>query len=243
MENKVIKDCNFFTIQGWMVSRLNLKGNELLVYAIIYGFSQKEDAWYDGSHTYLADWLSSSKQTVCNSLNSLLEKGYIDKKEVVENGVRFCRYKASFLPTENCFDPIKKFDRQSNVEGEDPIKNFDTLSKKEGEIDEKFDTPYQNILPTHITKNIYKNNKEKGTVFSKPTLSEIEEYCKAENIKIDAYQFYHFYESKDWMVGKTKMKRWRSAVRTWENRNKPKNQSNSNFDNQKDPEGFNELFK
>ena len=33
-----IKDENFIMIQGWMVNMLNLKGNELLVYAIIYGF-------------------------------------------------------------------------------------------------------------------------------------------------------------------------------------------------------------
>nr|DAI57620.1 MAG TPA: hypothetical protein [Caudoviricetes sp.] len=31
-----IKDENFTTIQGWMLNRLNLKGNELIIYAIIY---------------------------------------------------------------------------------------------------------------------------------------------------------------------------------------------------------------
>ena len=243
MENKILKDSNYVTIQAWMVNRLGLKGNELMVYAVIYGFTQKEDSWYDGNHRYLAEWLSSSKQTVIKTISSLIEKGYIDKKDVYENGVRLCRYRASFLPTENCFDPIKNFDHLVKNEEGNPIKNFDHLVNLEGKNDEKFDRGGQKVLPTHINKNIYINNKEKGTVFSKPTLSEIEEYCRENNIKIDAYQFYHFYESKDWMVGKSKMKKWKSAVRTWENRNKPKNQSNSNFDNQKDPEGFNELFK
>ena len=33
---------NYINIQGWMRTDLDLKGNELLVYAIIYGFSQTE---------------------------------------------------------------------------------------------------------------------------------------------------------------------------------------------------------
>ena len=34
---------NYITVQGWMVTDLNLKGNELLIYACIYGFSQAEN--------------------------------------------------------------------------------------------------------------------------------------------------------------------------------------------------------
>ena len=234
-----IKDHNYYNVHGWMVNKLNLKGNELVIYAIIYGFSQKQDNWYDGNHRYLAEWTSTSLQTVRNVLTSLIEKGYLDKKEEMVNGVKFCRYKASFLPNEDWFEPSKKFATLANSESE----KFATLANSEGEIDEKFANPQQTIHSIHNNKNNNNNNKREGTVFSKPTLSEIEEYCKEENIQIDAYQFYHFYESKDWMVGSSKMKRWRSAVRTWENRDKPKNKSNSNFDNQKDPEGFNELFK
>lgn len=36
---KVRKD-NYFAVQGWMVTELKLKGNALMLYAIIYGFSQ-----------------------------------------------------------------------------------------------------------------------------------------------------------------------------------------------------------
>ena len=34
--------------------------------------------------------------------------------------------------------------------------------------------------------------------------------------------FYDFYESKNWYVGKNKMKDWKACIRTWERRNKPK---------------------
>lgn len=242
----VIKDHNYYSIHGWMVNKLGLKGNELDIYAIIYGFSQKEDSWYDGNHRYLAEWTSSTLQTVRSSLALLIEKGYIDKKEEVVNGVKFCRYKASFLPTENHFDPSKKFATPANLEDDDPSKKFATLANSDAENDEKFANPQQTIHSIHNNKKYNNNNKRERKVFSKPTLQEIEQYCKEENIKIDAYQFYHYYESVDWMVGPKKMKRWKSAIRTWESREKKynKNQnSNSNFDNQKNPEGFDELFK
>jgi hypothetical protein len=37
--------------------------------------------------------------------------------------------------------------------------------------------------------------------------------------KVDAESFVAFYESKDWMIGKNKMKNWKSAIVTWEKRN------------------------
>ena len=69
------------------------------------------------------------------------------------------------------------------------------------------------------------NNKEikiKNKYFKKPSVSEIEFYSKQKEYKIDAEAFYDFYESKDWKVGKNKMKDWKACVRTWEKRNNNK---------------------
>lgn len=87
-----IKDENYINIQGWMRTQLGLKGNELLVYAIIYGFSQEEGNRFKGSLQYLADWCGATKQGISNNLKSLIEKGYIDKFEYEKNGVKFCEY-------------------------------------------------------------------------------------------------------------------------------------------------------
>ena len=84
---------NFYVVQGWMVSDLGLKGNELAVYAIIYGFSQAEQQYYTGSAQYLADWIQSTKKTALTALKSLVEKDYIEKQERIENGVKFCDYR------------------------------------------------------------------------------------------------------------------------------------------------------
>ena len=59
-----LKDENYINIQGWMVTKLGLKGNALLIYAIIYGFSQDGESMYTGTQGYLADWTSSSKETI-----------------------------------------------------------------------------------------------------------------------------------------------------------------------------------
>lgn len=56
-----------------------------------------------------------------------------------------------------------------------------------------------------------KNNK-----FIKPTIEEITSYCNERNNSVNPNKFYNFYESKGWMVGKNKMKNWKSAVITWE---------------------------
>lgn len=64
--------------------------------------------------------------------------------------------------------------------------------------------------------NIKENTKRK---FTKPAIEEIQDYCNERNNGINAEAFYDFYESKDWYVGKNKMKDWKACVRTWEKRN------------------------
>lgn len=64
--------------------------------------------------------------------------------------------------------------------------------------------------------------EHKRNVFVKPTLEEIEAYCKERNNQVDAQTFFDFYESKNWMIGKNKMKDFKAAIRNWERREKPK---------------------
>lgn len=89
-----VKEENYIIISGWMVTSLGLKGNELLVYAIIYGFSRDYETRFTGSLQYLADWTNSTKQSCIKCLKSLIEKGYITKHENIVNGVKFCGYQA-----------------------------------------------------------------------------------------------------------------------------------------------------
>ena len=53
---------------------------------------------------------------------------------------------------------------------------------------------------------------------AKPSLAEIRAYCTQRQNKVDAQQFYDFYQSKGWMVGSQEMRDWKASVRTWERR-------------------------
>ena len=97
-ESKV-KNENYIHIAGWMVNDLKLKGNDLIIYAIIYGFSQVENQVFSGSLQYLCDWTNSSKQGIQKNLKSLIEKGYIGKNDKYINGVKFCEYYATKFNT------------------------------------------------------------------------------------------------------------------------------------------------
>lgn len=88
----------YYTVQGWMLSELGLKGNALAAYAIIYGFSQDGVSEYAGSSKYLCEWLGCSKKTILTTLADLTEKGYLAKKVIDQNGVRYCNYVAIRRP-------------------------------------------------------------------------------------------------------------------------------------------------
>lgn len=61
-----------------------------------------------------------------------------------------------------------------------------------------------------------KKNNKKSAHFVPPTLGDVQEYCKEKGYEIDAERFIDFYMSKDWMIGKNRMKDWRAAVRNWD---------------------------
>ena len=52
--------------------------------------------------------------------------------------------------------------------------------------------------------------------FVKPTLEEVQAYCKERNNKVDAQRWFDYYSSNGWKVGKNPMKDWKACVRTWE---------------------------
>ena len=83
---------NYVNIQGWMVTDLNLKGNNLLVYAIIYSFSQDGESRFSGGLQYLADWCNCTKQGIQKNLKNLLELGLIEKFDKEVNGIKYCEY-------------------------------------------------------------------------------------------------------------------------------------------------------
>ena len=66
--------------------------------------------------------------------------------------------------------------------------------------------------------------------FVPPTVDEVRDYCYDRGNSVDPQRFVDYYTSNGWMVGKNKMKDWKAAVRTWEQKDqgKPKAQGSSN---------------
>lgn len=84
----------FIVVMGWMMTTLGLNGNELLAYALIYGYSQEGAGAYFGSLAHTAEALNISRRAVSDVLDRLVQKGVIAKEQVEINGVRRCLYKA-----------------------------------------------------------------------------------------------------------------------------------------------------
>lgn len=74
-----MKNEGYINIQGWMINSFRLKSNELLLFALIYGFSQDGKSQFRGSLSYIEKALQISKRTVIRTLNDLIDKKLITK--------------------------------------------------------------------------------------------------------------------------------------------------------------------
>lgn len=87
-----MKKPTYTVILDWMLDK-GLSASELLCYATVYGFCQDGESRYSGSRNYLARKMAvSSNRTVDAALQSLCEKGLLEKSESTYNGVKFCYY-------------------------------------------------------------------------------------------------------------------------------------------------------
>lgn len=93
MKNTTKKQ-SYILVLDWMVDKYHLKGNELLAYALIYGFSQDGDSEYKGSFSYLTRWLGADRATIIRVLKRLESKGLISKRQELVAGQMVNRYVA-----------------------------------------------------------------------------------------------------------------------------------------------------
>lgn len=194
--NRIKDDC-YIHIEAFMVNELHLKGNELLIYALLFGFSQAESQKYTGSLQYIADWTQSTKQGVMKNLKSLVAKGFIQKNEVIKNGVKFCEYYAT--------------------EFHGGIKQ--SLTGVVNSVSQGIKQSLPNTIDNTIDNTINKNNR----VFTPPTVDEVREYCKQRGNRIDAEYFCDYYQRQRWKLSNgINMSDWRAAVRTWERKDRSK---------------------
>ena len=95
-----------------------------------------------------------------------------------------------------------------------------SVPTQEEKKEEREKSPHTPLKEKEARKEepLYACARTREANFVKPTVEEIAAYCRSRNNGLDPEQIWDFYESKGWFIGKTKMKNWRSAVRTWERR-------------------------
>ncbi|GHT74744.1 hypothetical protein FACS1894124_5070 [Spirochaetia bacterium] len=81
IDDNVISENSYVTILPFMVKELKLSRISLIIYAIIYGYSNNDNGCFYGSIEYLASWSGSSERAVRLALDSLIEKKLITKTD------------------------------------------------------------------------------------------------------------------------------------------------------------------
>ena len=152
-----VTDKNYIVIQSFMVSELGLKGNELLIYAIIFSFSQATGQAFHGSLSYLESRINGTRPTVIACLKSLVKKGLIEKEEQTTNGVKLCSYRVLNNLAEGEEAPqeaVKKFDEGSENSLQGVVKNLNEGSKENIEVmtPDKFFIEKGKNLPEEVAK-------------------------------------------------------------------------------------------
>ena len=212
-----------------MITKLKLKGNELLVFALIHGFSQDGESRFKGSLRYLIEWTGLDKSTVIKLLKQLVDKQYINKFEYEKNKVRYCEY------TSNYWVALEWLENPTTPRLENPtpvVGKSDTI--KIDDINNSFDSDNTGVnnpvlFPDEEIK--VEEPKEKKTLFRN---SAVYKMVKFENgVGVDYSEFeskfatpefekvdfvYYFHAVSDWSDQKN-MKRtkngWLATVRNF----------------------------
>lgn len=169
----------------------DLEWSEKILLLEIDSFTSKGLECYI-SNEYIAEFLKVSEWKAGQMVNDLIRKGYVIKTR---------------------FDGRKRF-IESNLTGSLLKKQEQTLEKQKADFGNSQATynKINNDSTNHITN--------KNSRFVPPTIEQVNAYCSERGNGVNAEAFIAFYESNGWMVGKNKMRDWKAAVRTWEQRDR-----------------------
>lgn len=88
-----VRNENYITVLGWMRNIPEIENNnELLVYALIYGFSQSEGQYLTCKQSYIAQWIGINRYN-CNKLLSRMEKKNLIGKKLIKKYGAIKQYK------------------------------------------------------------------------------------------------------------------------------------------------------
>lgn len=228
MEARTFKKNNYIHVPGFAIVELQLSGNELLCYSLIYGFSQDEESEFNGSLTYVASALNVTKQNAKRVIDRLIEKGLIEKREIFFSGVKFCKYVANRCPEVETDMPLSKQQRPV-AETATPLviksatnnniiinNNRDNIPADGGLFEDQAD-----FKPVVVTapKNGKRRKKEYVSFEQTKYFGNPECFCRelAETGEFPANTDYmsYYYAAIDWSKQGNVYAQWVAAVRGW----------------------------
>jgi hypothetical protein len=221
---------------------VRLTPNAKLLYGEITALcNEKGFCW--AMNEYFAELYSVSKVSVSKWVGNLRDCGYIDVQMQYKEGTKQIsnRYIRLATPLKENFGTLtKKSLIPSPRKVKDPIKEKfkdnntfnNTFNNTLGETSSPVLSKEEDLVKPK--KKAKKKPKKKPHVkFIQPTLEEVTAHCEDKNSNVDPVSFWHFYESKGWMIGKNKMQSWQSAIGTWTRSNNIKAKENANKQNAK----------
>lgn len=166
----------------------------------------------------------NKRTSVDSAFNELVGLGYILSAKIInEDTHQFIGYNYIVYSTpntsENQQEPIAGFPQSGFLQSENQH-----LQKKE----------YTKDILTTKERELGISEKQTIVQAIPDSVDDVKQYMLEQNImnaEANAIKFFNFYEAKGWMIGKNKVKSWKSCVKTWDlpkNRNllvsdKPKN--------------------
>lgn len=186
-----------------------VSANAQLLFYTLLGINNKcaWEEWFSRTNISLSTRMGISEKAFIRARNELKQLGLIEFISSKKRGT--CTKYRILCRTKDSTKEVQKTYKGSTKEVQKAdINRYKTETNKKD-------------IPEGISK------KATATHFVPPTVEEVRAYCKERRNDVDPEKFVAFYESKGWMIGKNKMKSWKSAVITWESRGK-KSGSRSN---------------
>lgn len=180
-----LKDSYYIT-HTWMSRDLNLKGIELYVFAIIYGYCRDGEGLYFGSRRHLAQLCKCSTRGIDKALKRLIEKNLIEKNSWYDD-----------LKQKKCTYTI-------NLSKVDELIEFNTQRTEFAGGRELSSWGPENSV--HGGRELSSHNKinKKNNLINNNTLSEVndevKQYGRFGNVRLTAYLYdYLIIEAEDWI--------------------------------------------
>ena len=233
-----MKENNYITIPAFLRTRLDLKGSELIITALIYGYSQDGNSWFMGKTEYIAEWAGIADKNVLRSLKSLTEKGILEKKEMfVNNKAKRCYYRFNFECAELQNDTVAGCQNgtvagcqnstvglqngtvaglQNGTVNNNNIYNniYNNNIKPENEFSGSFDESQQSNTPQKLRGT----TEHRKCLFANSRFAKFDDFerCfdKPEFEQIDILYYYH--SVADWSASKGRMQKdWIAQTRNF----------------------------